>query len=93
MVNSFKDKETEKVYNRYFSKNTPLKIHRIALLQLRSLNQARNINDLKNPPANHLEKLHADRKGKYSIKISEKWRICFIWEGNDAHEVEIAQYH
>jgi proteic killer suppression protein len=92
MVNSFKDKETEKVFNRYFSKNSPLKIHRGALLQLRSLNQARNINDLQYPPSNYLEKLHADRKGKYSIKINEQWRICFIWDGNDAYEVEIEQY-
>jgi proteic killer suppression protein len=53
MVNSFKDKEVEKVFNGYFSKNSPPKIHRSALLQLRSLNQARNINDLQNPPSNH----------------------------------------
>jgi len=93
MVNSFKDKETEKVFNRYSSKNSPLKIHRSALLQLRSLNQARNINDLHYPPSNYLEKLHTDRKGKYSIKINAQWRICFIWDGHDADEVEIAQYH
>jgi len=78
MVNSFEDKETEKVFNRYFSKNFPPKIPRNALLQLRSLNQARNINDFQNLPSNYLENLHTDRKGKYSIKISEQWRICFI---------------
>jgi proteic killer suppression protein len=93
MVNSFKDKEAEKVFNRYFSKNSPLRSHRSALLQLRSLNQARNINDLQNPPSNDLVALHADRKGKYSVKINEPWRICFICDGNDAYEVEIAQYH
>jgi len=92
MVNSFKDKEAEKVFNRYFSKNSPPKIQRSALLQLRSLNQARNVNDLQNPPSNHLEKLHADRKGKYSVTINAQWRICFIWDGSDAYEVEIAQY-
>ena len=93
MVNSLKDKETEKVYNRYFSKNFPSIIHRIALLQLRSLNRARNISDLQNPPSNQFEKLHAGRKGKYGIKISGQWRICFLWDGKDAYEVEIAQYY
>ena len=93
MVNSFKDKETERVFVRYSSKNSPPKVHRSALLQLRSLNQARNFNDLQCPPSNYLEKLHADRKGKYSIKINAQWRICFIWDGYDAYEVEIAQYH
>jgi proteic killer suppression protein len=92
MVNSFKDKEIEKVFVRYSSKNSPLKVHRSALLQLRSLNPARNINDLQCPPSNYLEKLHADRKGKYSLKINKQWRVCFIWDGNDADEVEIAQY-
>jgi proteic killer suppression protein len=57
MDDSFKDKEAQKVFNRYFSKNSPPKIHRSALLQLRFLNQARNINDLQNPPSNHLEQL------------------------------------
>jgi proteic killer suppression protein len=95
MLNSFKDTETEKVFNRYFSKNSPPTLQRSALLQLRSLNQARNINDLHNSPSNHLVKLHADRKrkGKYSIRINKQWRISFIWDGNNASEVEIAQYH
>ena len=92
MVNSFKDKETEKVLVRYSSKNSPPKVHRSALLQLRSLNPARSINDLQCPPSNYLEKLHADRKGKYSLEINKQWRICFIWDSNDADEVEIAQY-
>jgi len=57
MVNSFKDKEAQKIINRYFLKNSSPKIHHSALLQLRFLNQARNNNDLQNPPSNHLEKL------------------------------------
>ena len=93
MIKSFKNKETEKIFNRYFSKKLPQNIQRSALLQLRSLNQARNIIDLRNPPSNHLEKLHGNRKGQHSIKINDQWRICFIWDGNDAYEVEIADYH
>jgi len=93
MIKSFKNKETEKIFNRYFSKKLPQNIQRSALLQLRSLNQARNINDLRNPPSNHLEKLHGNRKGQHSIKINEQWRICFVWNDNDAYDVEIADYH
>jgi proteic killer suppression protein len=93
MIKSFKDKETEKIFNRYFSKKLPQSIQRSALLQLRSLNQARNINDLRNPPSNHLEKLRGDRNGQHSIKINDQWRICFVWDDNDAYEVEIADYH
>ena len=93
MIKSFKNKETEKIFNRYFSKKLPQNIQRSALLQLRSLNQARNINDLRNPPSNHLEKLHGNRKGQHSIKINAQWRICFVWDDNDAYDVEIADYH
>jgi len=93
MIKSFKNKETEKIFNRYFSKKLPQNIQRSALLQLRSLNQAKNINDLRNPPSNHLEKLLGNRKGQYSIKINEQWRICFVLDDNDAYDVEIADYH
>ena len=93
MIESFKSKETEKIFNRYFSKKLPQDIQRPALLQLKSLNQARNINDLRNPPANRLEKLGGDRKGQYSIRINDQWRICFIWKDNNAYDVEIADYH
>jgi len=93
MIKSFKNRETEKIFNRYFSKKLPQNIQRSALLQLRSLNQARNITDLRNPPSNHIEKLHGNRKGQHSIKINDQWRICFVWDGNDAYDVEIADYH
>ena len=93
MIKSFKDKETERIFNRYFSKKLPQSIQRSALLQLRSLNQARNINDLRNPPSNHLEKLSGNRKGQHSIKINDQWRICFVWDGNDSYKVEIVDYH
>ena len=93
MVASFRDKETEKVFNRYFSKYSPYKIHRSALLPLRALSQARNIHDLHSPPSNHLENVRSSPNGKYSIKINDRWKICFKWEGDDAHEVEIIQSH
>ncbi len=57
------------------------------------INNAKNLNDLRIPPANRLEKLEGDRKGQMSIRINDQWRICFIWRGGDAYEVEIADYH
>jgi proteic killer suppression protein len=93
MIRSFRNKETEKIFNRYFSKKYPHDIQRRALMQLRSLHNARNINDLRNPPSNHFEKLSGDREGQYSIRINKQWRICFKWDGRDAHDVEITDYH
>ena len=54
---------------------------------------AAEINDLRVPPSNHLEKLVGDRKGQYSIRINKKWRICFIWRHKDAYDIEIVNYH
>lgn len=57
------------------------------------LNNARTINDLRIPPANHLEKLSGDREGQRSIRINDQWRICFLWDGVNALRVEICDYH
>ncbi len=57
------------------------------------LNNAQTVNDLRAPPANRLEKLSGDREGQYSIRINDRWRICFEWRGSDAHQVEIVDYH
>lgn len=93
VIKSFRNKETEKIFNRYFSKKYPEDIQRRALLQLRSLHNAGNINDLRNPPSNHLEKLSGKRAAQHSIRINSQWRICFVWDGSDAHDVEIVDYH
>lgn len=57
------------------------------------LNNAKSINDLRVPPGNRLESLSADRKGQYSIRINDQWRICFIWIEENAYQVEIVDYH
>jgi len=57
------------------------------------LNNALNINDLRIPPANRLEKLSGNRAGQYSIRINDQWRLCFEWRDGDAYEVEITDYH
>ncbi len=93
MIKSFADKETEKVFNREFSKRLPPDIQRIARRKLEVLNAAESLEDLRIPPSNHLEKLSGDRKGQHSIRINDQWRICFEWKDSDANYVEIVDYH
>ena len=93
MIKSFADKETEKIYNQIYSKKLPTDIQRIALRKLIMINNASGLNDLKVPPSNHLEKLAGDRKGQYSIRINDQFRICFIEKDNDFYNVEITDYH
>jgi proteic killer suppression protein len=94
MIKSFADKETEKVYNQHFSRKLPQTIQRIALRKLIMLDTAENLNDLRVPPANRLERLTGDREGQYSIRINSQYRICFnIANQNDFLNVEIVDYH
>ncbi|MFZ3065211.1 MAG: type II toxin-antitoxin system RelE/ParE family toxin [Nitrospirota bacterium] len=93
MIKSFKNRETEKIYSREVSKKLPTDVQQVALRKLRMINNAKNINDLRIPPANRLEKLSGNREGQYSIRINDQWRICFIWQDGDAHNVEITDYH
>jgi len=93
MINSFGDKETEKIWNGTRSKKLPNKIQQIARRKLRMLNNAQNINDLRVPPGNRLEKLKAKLKGYYSIRINESYRIIFKFKSGNSTEVEIIDYH
>ena len=93
MIGSFKCKETEKIFDRRFSKKFPNDIQRIVLRKLRMLNRAQTLKDLLVPPGNRLEALRGIRKGQHSIRINDQWRICFEWHESDAHKVEIVDYH
>jgi proteic killer suppression protein len=93
MIKSFKDGETEKIYSRERSRKLPPDIQQVALRKLRMINNAKNINDLRIPPANRLEKLSGNREGQYSIRINDQWRVCFSWKEGDALNVEITDYH
>jgi len=92
MIKSFQDAETEKIFRREFSRKLPGDIQSVALRKLRMLNNAVNINDLRVPPANRLEKLSGDREGQYSIRINDQWRICFAWREGNAYNVGITDY-
>lgn len=93
MIKTFKDAEAQKIYQRERSRKLPSHIQQVALRKLRMINNAININDLRVPPANHLEKLSGTRAGQYSIRINDQWRICFEWKSSDAFNVEITDYH
>jgi len=93
VIKSFRDKETKKVYLREKSAKLPEDIQQIALRKLRMINNSQSIHDLRVPPSNRLEKLGGDRKGQYSIRINDQWRICFIWKDNNAYNVGITDYH
>ena len=93
MIKTFSCKETEKIFNRNFSKKFPQNIQRVALRKLRMINRAEILNDLKVPPANQLETLRGNRKGQYSIRINDQWRICFKWNDGEVYNVEIVDYH
>jgi proteic killer suppression protein len=93
MIRSFKDKEAEKIFKREKSSRLPEVLQRVGLLKLRMLNRAANLNDLRAPLANRLEKLKGDRSGQYSIRTNDRWRICFQWHDSDVFQVEIVDYH
>ena len=93
MIRSFADSETEKIYNQQYSKILPSNIQRIALRKLIMIDNAQNLNDLRVPPANRLEALKGDRLGQHSIRINDKYRICFAYDNGDFYNVEIVDYH
>jgi proteic killer suppression protein len=93
VIQNFKDKEAQKVFERKHSRKLPLDIQQVALRKLRMLNRAETLQDLRVPPANRLERLVGDREGQYSIRVNDQWRICFVWQNGDALDGEIVDYH
>ena len=93
MIKSFRDKETEKIFNRQLSGKLPQNIQRTARKKLVILDSAHELNDLRIPPGNRLEALKGNRKDQHSLRINDQWRICFKWREADAYDVEITDYH
>jgi proteic killer suppression protein len=93
VIESFASKETEKIFLGLASRKLPRDIQRTARRKLLYLNDAEDIQDLRAPPGNRLEKLSGDREGQYSIRINDQWRICFKWVEDLAKDVEIVDYH
>jgi len=93
MIIDFKCSETEKIFTGSSSRKFPVDIQSVARRKLRILNNAIQLQDLRIPPANRLERLTGNRKGQHSIRINKQWRICFIWHNGQARQVEIVDYH
>ena len=92
MIKSFKSKDTARLFDRLSARRWR-DIAGTARRKLEMLNAAKSLAELRVPPGNRLAALKADRRGQYSIRINDRWRICFIWRGGDAHDVEIVDYH
>jgi proteic killer suppression protein len=93
VICSFACKRTAAVWDDRVPKGFPSDVARISLRKLRILTAARNLSDLGEPPGNRLEALRGDRAGQHSIRINDQWRLCFVWQGTDAYDVEIVDYH
>ena len=93
MFRSFGNTETLSIWNGTSSKKYPQNIQQVARRKLRMIDCSNDLNDLRIPPANHLEKLKGNLVGFYSIRINNQWRIIFKWKNGDAYEVEIIDYH
>lgn len=97
MIASFKSASEEDIFNGKNTKNArticPQTLWKIAQRKLEQLDSAISLNDLKVPPGNKLEALTGSRAGQHSIRINNQYRICFVWKGTDAREIEIVDYH
>jgi len=93
MIESFRCKETERIFHREYSRRLPTDIQKAAFRKLRMLNRSSSVEDLRVPLGNRLESLSGSRKGQHSIRINEQWRICFVWRNGGAYDVEIVDYH
>lgn len=93
MLKSFRDKDTERVFEREHVRRWSGPLQRAALRKLLILDAAETLTDLRSPPGNRLERLAGNRAGEYSIRINDQWRICFAWHDGNAYAVEITDYH
>jgi proteic killer suppression protein len=93
MIRSFADSSTERLWSRQRSKALDPRIERVALRKLAMLDAAEVLEDLRVPPGNRLEALRGDRAGQHSIRINQRWRICFTWTAAGPEHVEIVDYH
>ncbi len=92
-IKSFRDRDTERLFEGRFSRRFPKAMQRVAARKLEMLAATGELDSLRVPPSNRLEKLRGDRRGSYSIRINQQWRICFSWRSGDAYNVEIVDYH
>jgi proteic killer suppression protein len=93
MIVSFRDADTQSLWNTGKSRRIPANLRRSAFKKLAILNAALDLENLMAPPGNRLEKLSRDRTGQHSIRINDQFRVCFVWQDGNARDVEIVDYH
>jgi len=92
LIRSFADRETRALFERGRSRRFGA-IAGAIVRKLEQIDAATRLDDLRVPPGNRLEELSGDRKGQYSIRVNDQYRLCFRWEGEDAYDVEVTDYH
>jgi proteic killer suppression protein len=93
VIRSFRDKRVAAIFAGYVVRGLPRRIQHRARAKLVAIDAAKKLDDLRIPPGNRLEALRGDRRGQYSIRINDQWRVCFVWRNGEAWNVEIADYH
>lgn len=93
MIRSFGTKDTERIWHEQYVKRVNRKVQRATLRKLELIHAAKDVEDLRIPPGNRLERLVGDRRGQHSIRVNAQWRICFVWREEGAEDVELVDYH
>ena len=93
MIRSFADKATQRVWHEEYVRALDKSLQRTVLRKLELLHAAADVEDLRIPPGNRLERLTGDRRGQYSIRVNAQWRLCFTWHEGGADDVELVDYH
>lgn len=93
MIRTFADKATQRLYLRGESRRLPPDMIRRALILLDQLDSSATVDDMRTPPGNRLHALRGNRSGQHAVRINDQWRLCFVFRGGDAYQVEIIDYH
>ncbi len=93
MIKTFADRRTAAVFAGHAVRDLAPQLQRRARAKLLAIDAVVHLDDLRAPPGNRLEALRGDRRGQYSIRVNDRWRICFVWRDGEAWEVEIVDYH
>ncbi len=93
MIRSFGSKDTERIWHEQYVKRVDRTVQRATLRKLELIHAAKDVEDLRVPPGNRLERLVGDRRGQHSIRVNAQWRLCFVWREEGAEDVELVDCH
>jgi len=93
VIRSFGSKETERIWHQQYVKGVDRAVQRVTLRKLELIHAAKDVEDLRIPPGNRLERLAGNRRAQHSIRVNAQWRICFAWREGGAEDVELVDYH